>query len=65
MVEDNVSGFIVPILDPMQVAECILTLVRQPERLLELSTAARACAESAGIAAYRQRLLSTLEKLPQ
>ncbi len=65
IVEDGISGFIVPTLDPIQVAECILTLVRQLKRLVELSTAARACAESVGISTYRQRLLATLEKLPR
>jgi glycosyltransferase involved in cell wall biosynthesis len=63
IVEDSVTGFIVPILDPVQVAKCLLSLARKHDMLAALSTAAQARAESVGISAYRRRLLAALKDL--
>jgi len=65
IIEGGVSGFIVPILDPVQVAQSLQLLARQPEMLTELSTAGMACADSVGLAAYRQRFFAAVEDLSQ
>jgi hypothetical protein len=63
IVEESVTGFIVPILDPVQVAKCLLSLARHQDILAGLTTAAQARAESVGISAYRRRLLAALKDL--
>lgn len=64
IIEDGVTGFIVPIFDPVNVAERLLFLSRQQGRLATMSKAARNCIQSIEISSYQQRLLKTLEDLP-
>jgi glycosyltransferase involved in cell wall biosynthesis len=63
IVEDSVTGFIVPLFDSVQVAKCLLSLARKQDMLAGLSAAAQARAESVGISAYRRRLLAALKDL--
>ena len=63
IIEDGVTGFIVPILAPQQVAVRLVFFCEQPDRLVKMSNAAQVCAKSLDISAYRQRLLASLEDL--
>jgi glycosyltransferase involved in cell wall biosynthesis len=57
---DGESGFIVPFLDPEKIAESILCLARQPERLKKMAIAVKSNAEMANLSAYQLRVLKNL-----
>jgi glycosyltransferase involved in cell wall biosynthesis len=55
------SGFIVPVLDPVSIADSLLRLQNSPELLSKLSEFAHNHSTSVCLSGYSQRLVSALE----
>jgi glycosyltransferase involved in cell wall biosynthesis len=64
IIEDGVTGFLVPIFDPMSVAERLSSLSQHQGKLITMSNSVHTCIQSIDIMSYQERLLKTLADLP-